>query len=98
VEQLRQPLQEVKRVRLAGLERHCDQRSSALPQPHARAAAVLVDELNAGLLERALNGEPCRVGWRRLAAFGTTIGLMAVSLTHLSDGVTQLTAIPAWQG
>ena len=29
---------------------------------------------------------------------GTTIGLMAVSLTHLSDGVTQLTEIPAWQG
>lgn len=27
----------------------------------------------------------------------TTVGLMAVSLTHLSDGVTQLTAIPSWQ-
>jgi hypothetical protein len=27
----------------------------------------------------------------------TTVGLMAVSLTHLSDGVTQLTAIPPWQ-
>jgi hypothetical protein len=28
----------------------------------------------------------------------TTVGLMAVSLTHLSDGVIELTSIPTWQG
>ena len=28
---------------------------------------------------------------------GTTVGLMAVSLTHLSDGVTQLTSSSEWQ-
>jgi hypothetical protein len=39
-----------------------------------------------------------RVPWSVYPLAGTTIGLMAVSLTHLSDGVTQLTAIPAWQG
>jgi hypothetical protein len=35
--------------------------------------------------------------WSVWPLAGTTVGLMAVSLTHLSDGVTQLTAIPEWQ-
>jgi hypothetical protein len=35
--------------------------------------------------------------WSVWPLAGTTVGLMAVSLTHLSDGVTQLTAIPSWQ-
>jgi hypothetical protein len=38
-----------------------------------------------------------RVSWSVWPLAGTTVGLMAVSLTHLSDGVTQLTAIPEWQ-
>ena len=38
-----------------------------------------------------------RVPWSVWPLTGTTVGLMAVSLTHLSDGVTQLTAIPSWQ-
>jgi hypothetical protein len=38
-----------------------------------------------------------RVPWSVWPLAGTTVGLMAVSLTHLSDGVTQLTAIPSWQ-
>lgn len=38
----------------------------------------------------------CLFGYRMPFA-GTTVGLMAVSLTHLSDGVSQLTAIPPWQ-
>jgi hypothetical protein len=37
------------------------------------------------------------VPWSVWPLAGTTVGLMAVSLTHLSDGVTQLTAIPSWQ-
>jgi hypothetical protein len=37
------------------------------------------------------------VSWSVYPLAGTTVGLMAVSLTHLSDGVTQLTAIPEWQ-
>jgi hypothetical protein len=37
------------------------------------------------------------VPWSVWPLAGTTVGLMAVSLTHLSDGVTQLTAIPPWQ-
>ena len=35
--------------------------------------------------------------WSVWPLAGTTVGLMAVSLTHLSDGVTQLTAITSWQ-
>lgn len=38
------------------------------------------------------------IPWSVYPLAGTTIGLMAVSLTHLSEGVTQLTAIPEWQG
>jgi hypothetical protein len=38
------------------------------------------------------------VPWSVWPLAGTTVGLMAVSLTHLSDGVTQLTAIPSWRG
>jgi hypothetical protein len=38
-----------------------------------------------------------RVPWAVWPLAGTTVGLMAVSLTHLSDGVTQLTTIPSWQ-
>jgi hypothetical protein len=38
-----------------------------------------------------------RVPWSVWPLAATTVGLMAVSLTHLSDGVEQLTAIPAWQ-
>jgi hypothetical protein len=40
---------------------------------------------------------PHRLPWSVWPLAGTTVGLMAVSLTHLSDGVTQLTAIPSWQ-
>jgi hypothetical protein len=40
---------------------------------------------------------PHRLPWSVWPIAGTTVGLMAVSLTHLSDGVTQLTAIPSWQ-
>jgi hypothetical protein len=40
---------------------------------------------------------PYHVPWSVWPLAGTTVGLMAVSLTHLSDGVTQLTAIPSWQ-
>jgi hypothetical protein len=35
--------------------------------------------------------------WSVWPLAATTVGLMAVSLTHLSDGVMQLTAIPEWQ-
>jgi hypothetical protein len=34
------------------------------------------------------------IPWSVWPLAATTVGLMAVSLTHLSDGVTQLTAIP----
>lgn len=37
------------------------------------------------------------VPWSVWPLAGTTVGLMAVSMTHLSDGVTQLTSIPEWQ-
>jgi hypothetical protein len=40
---------------------------------------------------------PTTVPWSVWPLAATTVGLMAVSLTHLSDGVTQLTAIPSWQ-
>jgi hypothetical protein len=40
---------------------------------------------------------PSRVPWSVWPLACTTVALMAVSLTHLSDGVTQLTAIPSWQ-
>jgi hypothetical protein len=40
---------------------------------------------------------PCGIPWSVWPLAATTVGLMAVSLTHLSDGVTQLTAIPEWQ-
>jgi hypothetical protein len=42
---------------------------------------------------QARNGLP----WAVWPLAATTVGLMAVSLTHLSDGVIQLTAIPQWQ-
>jgi hypothetical protein len=38
-----------------------------------------------------------RLSWSVWPLAGTTVGLMAVSLTHLSDGVMQLAAIPVWQ-
>jgi hypothetical protein len=38
-----------------------------------------------------------RVPWSAWPLACTTVGLMAVSLTLLSDGMIQLTAIPAWQ-
>jgi hypothetical protein len=41
--------------------------------------------------------EPHRIPWSAWPLAVTTIALMGVSLTHLSDGVTQLTAIPSWQ-
>jgi hypothetical protein len=37
------------------------------------------------------------VPWAIWPLASTTVGLMAVSLTHLSDGVTQLAGIPMWQ-
>jgi hypothetical protein len=37
------------------------------------------------------------VPWAVWPLASTTVGLMAVSLTHLSDGVTKLTATPTWQ-
>jgi hypothetical protein len=41
---------------------------------------------------------PARVPWSVWPWAATTVGLMAVSLTRLSDGVTQFTAIiPYWQ-
>jgi hypothetical protein len=41
---------------------------------------------------------PASAPWSVWPLAGTTIGLMGVSLTHLSDGMMQLTAIPTWQG
>jgi hypothetical protein len=41
--------------------------------------------------------EPHRIPWSAWPLAVTTVALMGVSLTHLSDGVTQLTAIPSWQ-
>jgi hypothetical protein len=43
------------------------------------------------------DASPAGLPWSVWPLAGTTVGLMAVSLTHLSDGVTQLTAIPEWQ-
>jgi hypothetical protein len=40
---------------------------------------------------------PAHVPWSVWPLAATTVGFMAVSLTHLSDGVTQLTAIPSWR-
>ena len=40
---------------------------------------------------------PHSIPWSAWPLAITTIALMGVSLTHLSDGVTQLTAIPSWQ-
>jgi hypothetical protein len=48
--------------------------------------------------EVAITAAVPRAPWSVWPLAATTIGLMAVSLTHLSGGVTQLTAIPAWQG
>jgi hypothetical protein len=42
--------------------------------------------------------EPHRIPWSAWPLAATTIALMGVNLTHLSDGVTQLTSIPSWQG
>jgi hypothetical protein len=39
-----------------------------------------------------------RIGWSVYPLAFTTIALMGVSLTHLSDGVVQLTNSPVWQG
>jgi hypothetical protein len=47
---------------------------------------------------RVTVASPVRVPWSVWPLAVTTVGLMAVSLTHLSDGVTALTSIPAWQG
>ncbi len=58
------------------------------------ASAPLPDNVTVGAAMRA---EPARLPWSVWPLAGTTVGLMAVSLTHLSDGVTQLTAIPEWQ-
>jgi hypothetical protein len=44
-----------------------------------------------------MNPATAVTGARYRNASPATVGLMAVSLTHLSDGVTQLTAIPSWQ-
>jgi len=40
---------------------------------------------------------PRGLPWSVWPLAATTVGLMAVSLTHLSDGVIQLTTIPTWQ-
>jgi hypothetical protein len=45
----------------------------------------------------AVTVTPLRPPWSVWPLAGTTVGLMAVSLTHLSDGMIQLTAIPSWQ-
>jgi hypothetical protein len=71
-----------RRVRERRKEATAQDERSATPSP---AASILV-------------ASPRRIPWSVYPLAGTTIGLMAVSLTHLSDGVTQLTAIPAWQG
>ena len=57
----------------------------------AQAARNVTDQTR--VIEKPASSLP----WSIWPLAGTTVGLMAVSLTHLSDGVTQLTAIPEWQ-
>jgi hypothetical protein len=45
----------------------------------------------------ALDAPSGRIPWAVYPLAGTTIALMGVSLSHLSDGVEQLTTIPLWQ-
>jgi hypothetical protein len=41
--------------------------------------------------------ETRRVPWSVYPLAGATVALMGISLTHLSDGVTQLAGLPPWQ-
>jgi hypothetical protein len=59
--------------------------------------AVLANDIKPSVTVLPASVMPHRVPWSVWPLAGTTVGLMAVSLTHLSDGVTQLTAIPSWQ-
>ncbi len=68
-------------------QRHRHRQAETAPEPFA-------SNVTAAAVVRA---EPARLPWSVWPLAGTTVGLMAVSLTHLSDGVTQLTAIPEWQ-
>jgi hypothetical protein len=71
----------------------------AAAQPVSMPVAGLPNEIKADdtVLRTPPAAVSCQVPWSVWPLAGTTIGLMAVSLTHLSDGVTQLTAIPSWQ-
>jgi hypothetical protein len=55
------------------------------------------DTVRRGGAQRPAASPETGIPWSVWPLAATTVGLMAVSLTHLSDGVTQLTAIPVWQ-
>jgi hypothetical protein len=80
--------------------RRARQRRKVLPSPPIGPAAAQIEKPNEvkadDTVAPALDVSH-RVPWSVWPLAGTTVGLMAVSLTHLSDGVTQLTAIPSWQ-
>jgi hypothetical protein len=75
-------------------QRHRQKRQDA-------AAAVLptVDSNVTPAPATSVSDAPARgIPWSVWPLAGTAVGLMAVSLTHLSEGVVTLTSIPVWQG
>jgi len=83
------PKGETKRRRLhnRGRVANRDQRHHfPLPQPHAAAAAVLSDELDAGGFQRATEGYTHRSGWNAFACFKTPYGA-AGALFHVPVGM-----------
>jgi hypothetical protein len=79
--------------------RRARQKKKTVAQSVAMPIAKLANQIKADDMVRhaPLPATVHRVPWSVWPLAGTTVGLMAVSLTHLSDGVTQLTAIPSWQ-
>jgi hypothetical protein len=79
--------------------RRARQKRKAGAQPSRNPGLDFVNEIKGRDTVPTSNPDvsPNGIPWSVWPLAATTVGLMAVSLTHLSDGVTQLTAIPTWQ-
>jgi hypothetical protein len=63
----------------------------------AQAVSNVTPVLSAAPVATASEAVSQRISWSVWPLAGTTVGLMAVSLTHLAGGIGELTGIPAWQ-
>ena len=94
------PLRKAKDVTGPLRSRRARQKRKVSPPPPISPAATQIEKPSEIIADDAVApalDASYRLPWSVWPLAGTTVGLMAVSLTHLSDGVTQLTAIPSWQ-